>query len=42
MKPCRPPSTAHARCDRAGQLFSRYGAKLYLDLVLAKKDILRA
>ena len=28
--------------DRAGELFSRYGAKLYLDQVLAKKQILRA
>jgi len=28
--------------DRAGDLFSRYGAKLYLDQVLAKKQILRA
>ncbi len=28
--------------DGAGELFSRYGAKLYLDQVLAKKQILRA
>jgi tetratricopeptide (TPR) repeat protein len=28
--------------DRAGELFSRHGAKLYLDEVLAKKEILRA
>ena len=28
--------------DRAGELFSRHGAKLYLDQVLAKKEILRA
>ena len=28
--------------DRAGELFSHYGAKLYLDQVLAKKQILRA
>ena len=28
--------------DRAGQLFSRHGAKLYLDQVLAKKEILKA
>ncbi len=28
--------------DRAGELFSRYGAKLYLDQVLAKKQILKA
>ncbi len=28
--------------DRAGELFGRYGAKLYLDQVLAKKQILRA
>jgi ATP/maltotriose-dependent transcriptional regulator MalT len=26
--------------DRAGELFSRHGAKLYLDQVLAKKEIL--
>jgi hypothetical protein len=25
--------------DRAGELFSRHGAKLYLDQVLAKKEI---
>ena len=28
--------------DRADELFSRYGAKLYLDQVLAKKQILKA
>jgi hypothetical protein len=28
--------------DAAGELFSRHGAKLYLDQVLAKKEILRA
>ena len=28
--------------NRAGELFSRYGAKLYLDHVLAKKGILKA
>ncbi len=28
--------------DRAGELFSRFGAKLYLDQVLAKKQILKA
>ena len=28
--------------DRAGELFNRYGAKLELDQVLAKKQILRA
>jgi hypothetical protein len=28
--------------DRAGELFSRHGAKLYLDQVLAEKDILKA
>jgi len=28
--------------DRAGELFSRHGAKLYLDQVLAKKQILKA
>ena len=28
--------------DRAGQLFSRHGAKLYLDQVLAEKETLRA
>ena len=28
--------------DRAGELFSRHGAKLYLDQVLVKKEILRA
>ncbi len=28
--------------DRAGGLFSHFGAKLYLDQVLAKKQILKA
>ncbi len=28
--------------DTAGELFSRHGAKRYLDQVLAKKQILRA
>jgi hypothetical protein len=28
--------------DRAGALFSQHGAKLYLDQVLAKKEILKA
>ena len=28
--------------DRAGELFSRHGAKLYLDQVLAKKELLKA
>ncbi len=28
--------------DAAGELFNRYGAKLYLDQVLAKKEILKA
>lgn len=28
--------------DAAGELFNRYGAKLYLDQVLAKKEVLRA
>ena len=28
--------------DRAGELFSRHGAKLYLDQVLAKKQIFKA
>ena len=27
--------------DRAGELFSRHGAKLYLDQVLARKGILK-
>ena len=36
----QPQATEHL--DRAGELFSRYGAKLYLDQVLAKKEILRA
>ena len=33
---------AMEQLDRAGELFSRHGAKLYLDQVLAKKEILRA
>jgi hypothetical protein len=28
--------------DAAGELYSRQGAKLYLDQVIAKKQILRA
>jgi len=28
--------------DAAGELFNRHGAKLYLDQVLAKKQILKA
>ncbi len=28
--------------DRAGELFSRYGAKLYLYQVLAEKEVLTA
>ena len=28
--------------DRAGELFSRYGAKLHLDQVLVKRQILKA
>ena len=28
--------------DRAGEPFSRYGATLYLDQVLAKKQVLKA
>ena len=28
--------------DRAGELFSQYGAKLFLDQLLAKKEILKA
>ena len=28
--------------DRAGELCSRHGAKLYLEQVLAKKEILKA
>jgi hypothetical protein len=28
--------------DEAGALFSRHGAKLYLDQVIAKKQILKA
>ena len=31
-----------AYVDRARELFSRHGAKLYLDQVLAKKEMLRA
>jgi hypothetical protein len=33
---------AMALLDRAGALFSQHGAKLYLDQVLAKKEILKA
>ena len=33
---------AREHLDRAGELFSRHGAKLYLDQVLAKKQILQA
>jgi tetratricopeptide (TPR) repeat protein len=33
---------ARAHLDRAGELFAQYGAKLYLDQVLAKKEILKA
>jgi tetratricopeptide (TPR) repeat protein len=33
---------AMEQLDRAGALFSQYGAKLYLDQVLAKKQILKA
>jgi len=36
----------HARAneclDRAGALFSKHGAKLYLDQVIGKKDFLKA
>ena len=28
--------------DRAGELFSRHGVKLYLEQALAKKELLRA
>ena len=38
--PLRLPASKNL--DRAGELFSHYGAKLYLDQVLAKKQILRA
>lgn len=27
--------------DRAGELFSEYGARLYLDRVVARKEILK-
>ena len=33
---------ARGHLDRAGDLFSRHGAKLYLDQVIAKKEILKA
>jgi tetratricopeptide (TPR) repeat protein len=33
---------AREHLDAAGELFARHGAKLYLDQVLAKKEILRA
>ena len=35
-------AAAMAYLDRAGALFSQYGAKLYLDRILAKKQILKA
>ena len=38
----REQQQAMEHLDRAGQLFSHYGAKLYLDQVLAKKQILKA
>lgn len=33
---------AREHLDAAGELFSQYGAKLYLDQVIAKKEILKA
>ena len=36
------PRQAMEYLDRAGELFSRHGAKLYRDQVLAKKQILQA
>ena len=33
---------AMQRLDAAGELFANYGARLYLDQVLAKKEILKA
>lgn len=35
-------AAAMEHLDAAGDLFSRYGAKLYLDQVLAKKQFLKA
>jgi hypothetical protein len=35
-------AVAMQHLDAAGELFAEYGAKLYLDQVLAKKDILKA
>ena len=37
-KPCE----AREHLDTAGELFSQYDAKLYLDQVIAKKEILKA
>ena len=34
--------TAREHLDAAGELFAQHGAKLYLDQVLAKKEILKA
>jgi tetratricopeptide (TPR) repeat protein len=34
--------TAREHLDAAGELFAQYGAKLYLDQVLAKKQFLKA
>ena len=39
---CGDHALAMEHLDRAGALFSEYGAKLYLDQVLAKKQILKA
>jgi hypothetical protein len=36
------PEAARTHLDVAGELFAQHGAKLYLDQVLAKKEILRA
>jgi tetratricopeptide (TPR) repeat protein len=33
---------ARAHLDAAGELFAKHGAKLYLDQVIAKKEILKA
>ena len=33
---------AREHLDAAGELFAKYGAKLYLDQVIAKKEILKA
>ena len=35
-------ATATEHLDRAAELFQRYGAKLFLDQVLAKKEVLKA